>query len=145
MTYAVQKIAKHLGESGCYFLSLLKVAEELGSAFLDPIHEASEAIEAGRMGEDCYVKDASAIMSALTRECFEVVKAGPGHPLPLDYLPVTGEREILRYERPDPVSGTNLAHFVVGDGLGAVAWDPWPNSRTVAFGCLVSKRIVRKP
>jgi hypothetical protein len=144
MTFGAQKIAKALGDSGCYFLSLMQVAEGISSAYLGPIHEAAEAIENGTLGPDCFVKDASAIMSSLTRQRFEVVKAGPGHSLPLDYILATGEREILRFERADPAGGEPIAHFVVGDGSGKVAWDPWPNSQTVALGALISRRIIRR-
>lgn len=144
MIFGAQKIAKALGESGCYFLSLCYVAEKLGGVFLDPLLEAAEAIDGKRLGLDCYVKDAGAIMSDMARGRYVVIKAGPGHPLPLDYKLNEGEREILRYERPDPTGGEPLAHFVVGDGQGRVAWDPWPESLTVAEGKLVSRRIIRK-
>lgn len=35
------------------------------------------------------------------------------------------------------------AHFVVGDGAGHVAYDPWGNSRAVRQGRIESKRIFR--
>lgn len=138
MTYGVQKIAKALGESGCYFLSLLKIAESIAGCFVDPIMEASEAIESGMMRMDCFVQDPARIMMHVTRQRFEVIKMSP------DYKPMPGEREILRYERPDPAGGEPLAHFVVGDGQGRCAWDPWPESLTVAQGTLISKRIIRR-
>ena len=59
-----------------------------------------------------------------------------------DYEPKHGEREILRFER--KTAAGVLGHFVVGDGHGAVEWDPLGESRTVAEGKLVSKRIVRR-
>lgn len=144
MTYGVQKIAKALGESGCYFLSLCKIAEVIAGVFFDPIHEAAEAIEAGTMGPDCFIKDAGAVVSALTRERYIVFKAGPGHALPLYYVLAPGEREILRYERPNPAGGEPLAHFIVGDGIGRPSWDPWPESLAVSEGRLVSRRIIRR-
>lgn len=45
------------------------------------------------------------------------------------------QREILYFEN------GNMGHFVVGNGMGDVAWDPWLNSNTVQYGKLVSKRI----
>lgn len=143
MTFGVQKICKSLGESGCYFLSLCKIAEEECGRSIDPVVEAATALDWRILGDDAYVKDADAVMEQLAGGPHTVIKAGPGHPLPLDYLPAEGEREILRYERPGP-GGEPLAHFVVGDGSGRVAWDPWPGSATVACGRLISKRIIRR-
>lgn len=146
MIQQVQPRAKALGESGCYFLSLCKIAEDYNCLAIYPLENFYACILGKIVAEDATVLDAGAVFSALVqnREHFEVVKAGPGHPLPLDYLPKPGEREILRFERPNPAGGDPLAHFVVGDGKGCVAWDPWPGSLTAAQGRLVSKRIVRR-
>ena len=139
MTTAAQKIAKALGESGCYFFSLCKVAEDVVGHKIDPIEAAARAMELKTLGSDCFVKDAGAIFSMLVGERFGVLKAGPGHTLPLEYAPRPGEREILRYE-----ITPERAHFVVGDGSGRLAWDPWPGSEAVRTGRMVSKRIIRR-
>jgi hypothetical protein len=144
MVFGVQKIAKHLGEAGCYFLSLCKIAEGITKTFLDPILEASQAIQEKTMGDDCFIKDAGAIMTDLARSRYMVIKAGPGHTLALDYVLQEGEHEVLRFERPNPDGGEPLAHFVVGAGDGkTVAFDPWPGSLTVSQGVLISRRIIR--
>ena len=48
------------------------------------------------------------------------------------------EIEILKF------SSTHGDHFVVGDGSGHVAYDPWGSSRAVRQGELESKRIFRR-
>lgn len=146
MIDGVQKLAKSIGESGCYFLSLCKVAEEIRGVKLgDLLDWADIAMRRGLLGPDCFVLDASGIFALLVIPSPEVVKAGSGHPLPLDYQLKPGEYEILRFERPAPDGGEPLAHFVVGAGDGkTVAWDPWPNSLTVRDGRLVSRRIIRR-
>ena len=145
MVSGVQKLSKSLGEYGCYFFSLLNVAENMGGGEYEPIFEANYAIKKGLLGQDCFVADASGILDMLGKNGYEVVKAGPGHELPLDYALKDGEHEILRFERPAPNGGEPIAHFVVGAGDGrTVAFDPWPDSLTVRDGRLVSRRIIRK-
>ena len=48
------------------------------------------------------------------------------------------EIEILRFE------SSYGSHFVVGDGGGHVAYDPWGVSRAVRQGRIESKRIFRR-
>jgi hypothetical protein len=143
MIYGAQKVAKALGDSGCYFLSIGKVCEELGSLYLDIMLEATSAMRNGSLSPDCFVLDASRIISSILRSPWSVLKAGPGHELSLEYALEPGEREILRFERTDE-KGVLVAHFVVGDGHQGVAWDPWPGSLTAAKGVLVSRRIIRR-
>ncbi len=133
-----QRAAASIGESGCYFLSILYLAEATTRRAVDALHVYQLAVTAGLIDGDCFVKDAGGIMTLLCDEKWECVKAGPGHPLPLDYSLKAGELEILRFE----LGG--LAHFVVGRGRGTVAFDPYGASRTVAEGKMVSRRILRK-
>ena len=143
MIQGIQPLFKSLGEYGCYFLSLCKIAEEERRISVSIVEQAYALQGTGLLGSDCYIKDASAIASTLLKAQVDVIKAGPGHPLALDYTLKAGEREILRFERTDE-HGTPIAHFVVGDGKCKVAWDPWPGSKTVAEGTLVSRRIIRR-
>jgi hypothetical protein len=144
MIDGVQKVAKALGAEGCYFLSLLKIAEEITSHRIDPLGAYVAMVKERALRSDCYVLDAAAILTTLTCQEYGVLKAGPGHTIPLSYTPTPAEREILRFERPNPAEGEAVVHFAVGDGSGRVAWDPWPGSETSAKGALVSKRIIRR-
>jgi hypothetical protein len=144
MTFGIQKLAKALGESGCYFFSILRIAELEGRLSHDPLYEAEIAMAEGTMGADCFVRDAGRLLSSATRDQWTCLKAGPGHELPIDYQIKPGEREILRFELFIAPDSPPLAHFVAGNGRSQVEWDPWPESRTVASGRLVSRRIFRK-
>lgn len=144
MTFGIQKLAKALGETGCYFFSILRLAEMEQALFHDPLYEAEIALSEGTMGADCFVKDAGRLLSSTTRQRWMCLKAGPGHDLPIDYALKPGEREILRFELFVAPDSPPLAHFVVGNGRNQVEWDPWPESRTVASGRLVSRRIFRR-
>lgn len=50
------------------------------------------------------------------------------------------EFEIQHWYNPN----TNITHFVAGDGGMKPVWDPYPNSRTVREGFMVSRRVFRK-
>lgn len=127
-----QEICRTLGESGCYFLSLLHLAKTDYAA----LTLFRLAVKRGIISEDCFVKDPAALMTLATGGKWEVRHEA------VDYRTVQNEMEILIYER--KVTGATYAHFVVGDGAGHVAYDPLGNSRTVAEGQLVSKRIVKR-
>lgn len=147
MTARPQRAAAEVGKTGCYFLSILHLAEETANFRPDPLLEYAAALEAKTIGEDCMVLDAGALMSHISGLPWTCFKVGPGHGIPLEYQCKPGELEVLRYERP-PEKGdtgaTERAHFVVGDGRGNLAWDPWGDSHTVAVGRVVSKRIFRR-
>jgi hypothetical protein len=59
-----------------------------------------------------------------------------------NYVATKGEHEILYFEREDTLQ--TWGHFVVGDGLGVVCYDPYGDSMTVKKGKLTSKRIFRR-
>ena len=127
-----QSIAKRLGEFGCYFLSLLRLAkvENAGIALY------RQAVQLGYLQEDCYVIDPARVLSLAAGGAWSVRHA------PADYIPASDEYEILRFER--KTTTATFAHFVVGDGRGQVVYDPLDNSQTVKLGKLVSKRIVKR-
>lgn len=131
-----QKIMLALGEGGCYFLCLVRIAEDLHSGHrIDAVQMFLEAVHAGIVRDDCYVVDPAELMRMLYGGRWAWRKEGP------DYLPTDGEFEILRFERATP--GYIFSHFVVGDGTGRVGYDPLGESKTVAGGNLVSKRILK--
>ncbi len=125
-----QVAAKKIGESGCYFLSIIHIA---GADCVTALGLYWQAIDAGQMADDCMVTKPGELLSALTGERWAVSKQGP------TYQAKPGELEILRFELVK--TGATFAHFVVGDGRGNVAWDPWPGSLTVKNGQMAGKRI----
>jgi hypothetical protein len=128
-----QLIAESIGRDGCYFLSILRAAEIIVENDIDAIRTYPDMIGLGYMREDCYLLRPEAILSELTGKPWLVRKTTPGD------MPGLGEIEILRFER--IVGRATLAHFVLGDGQGRIAWDPYGDSAAVREGKLASKRI----
>lgn len=136
MNESRQKILLTLGEGGCYFLCLIRLAESLHSERrIDVVPVYLQAIASKQLQEDCTVLDPAAIMQTLYGGHWYYHKEGP------TYKPGSAEFEILRYERPTPKM--IYSHFVLGNGAGGVEYDPLGESHTVADGYLVSKRILR--
>lgn len=132
----VQKDFEKIAAEGCYFLSMHRAAEELTAHYIDPYEIYLKAIALHYMGEDCYVTDPAALMQLMTSVKWAVYKEGKS------YQPLTGDVEILRFERVE--TSKTIAHFVLGDGRGSVEYDPYGDSKTVRSGALVSKRIFRR-
>jgi len=132
----VQKDFEKIAAEGCYFLSMLRAAEEVIGSYIDPYGTYLKAIALHYMGDDCYVTDPAALMELMTGKKWAIYKEGKS------YQPLKGDIEILRFERVE--TSKTWAHFVLGDGAGAVAYDPYGDSKTVRSGALVSKRIFRR-
>jgi hypothetical protein len=145
MMREIQKLAKECGEFGCYYFSLCWLAEDTHGLRLDCLSEYADAKAKGLLDEQGYVKDGGKLFTFLCHASasYTVIKAGDGHPLPLDYKLLPGEREILRFEYVDS-TGKIWAHFVVGDGNQKCLFDPWGNSNSVSKGTVVSRRIIRR-
>lgn len=123
---------------GCYFMSLLFLANKHGGVDLDPrriMQLYSDAIGRQLMDESCYIKDPGGILFLAGLRATYSQRHDPP-----DYLCDSDEIEILKFERPREPEGT-WKHFVVGDGRGHVAYDPFGCSKTVAEGVLKTKRV----
>lgn len=131
-----QAYMKLLGESGCYFLCLVHLAELVTHERIDAIPVLLAAEEKGIVNKDYLVFDAAQVMGLLTGVVWEKRYEEAG------YRAGPGELEVLRYER--NTGEGNRAHFVVGDGHGKIEYDPLGFSRTVKEGRLASKRIFRR-
>ena len=131
-----QKQFETIGKTGCYFLSIVHIAEKYIGKYIDAFDAYISAIKSKVMKEDCYVLDPGALMRMLTGVAWSVTKEAS------DYATVKGEQEILYFERNDTM--TTIGHFVVGDGQGIVSYDPYGDSFTVKKGKLHSKRIFRR-
>lgn len=133
---APQRIAEAVGASGCYFLSLLRLAEERMGVPIDILKAYEVAVSRGLMRPDCYVEKPADILELYLPGAWDIRKEDA------DYVPAPEELEILRFEL--ALTGETKAHFVVGDGLGRIAFDPYGDSRTCREGRLASKRIARR-
>lgn len=125
-----QVVCKRLGESGCYFLSLLHL---VGCDYA-AIGLFRQAREAGIVDDEVYVSNPSALLSLAAGGAWSVRKEGPA------YSPARDELLIRRYER--KTTAGLMGHFVVVEG-GKV-WDPLDVSMTVREGQPVSSRVVRR-
>jgi hypothetical protein len=132
MQMNTQSICKKIGDSGCYFISLLKLV----NADYAAIGLYQKAIAAQIIDEDCFVQDPAALLALAAGGTWNVRHEDA------DYQTKRNEWEILRFERKEAT--VTYAHFVVGDGFGRVAYDPLDDSHTVAEGQLVSKRIITR-
>lgn len=130
-----QKECKVLGEEGCYFLSLLWVAErELGKD-LDALAVFDEAKRRGWVGDDCFVKDPAALVGHLLGKKCALRKSWSFAEKLAD-----NERDIWCWRR--DATGVTYWHFVAMDAAGNVAYDPLENSNTVRLGKPESRRIL---
>lgn len=124
-----QRLMKTLGEYGCYFLSLVRMAEGITQKRIDAVDVYLDALEKKWTDGEVTMLDPSAILDYMTGIKFSVRKENA------DYQAKDGEYEVLLY--------TNGAynHFVLGDGNGGTAYDPLGDSRTAASGRITGKRI----
>lgn len=133
---SVQKDLAAIGESGCYFLSLLVAAERIRNTPIDVYATYRGCLTAKIIDEDCYVNDPGAVLTYLTgfRYTCEHKDA--------DYPGLPEEIVILRFSRREKM--VDYAHFVLAGPDGSVEYDPLGNSVTVRSGTLVSKRVLRR-
>jgi len=135
-------------EWGCYFCSLLKIAEdqrgrkfsakEAYSVYLAAMYTG--VVQKEEFKDDGTIKDGVTVNDpdALLR-----IAGGKGTVRKVDgagYQCAPGERQILRFYNP----ATGYKHFVVGDGKGKVDWDPLEKSNTVKNGYVVEQRIIKE-
>jgi hypothetical protein len=131
-----QKWFLTLGETGCYFLSILHAAERVTGQYIDAFAAFMLAISKGMSKENCFITDPAGLLSYLTGEKWAVSKED------WTYQCTGGEVEILRYEWQDV--GVLRSHFVVGNCRGDIEYDSLGESNTVKNGKCVSKRIFRR-
>ncbi len=129
-----QAICKKIGASGCYFLCLIHVANQIAGKKTDVVRFYEKALSKGWIEADCYVAKPAEIIKEITGNKADVFHAAVGYQLKQN------EFEITRYEYCE--TGITYAHFVVTNN-GKVTYDPFGSSRTVKLGKPVSKRIIK--
>ncbi len=141
----IQKHFAKLGAEGCYFFSIREAGRRATGEAMDPYSLFLLAFREGVVTDRGFINDAGKLMSLSTGlPGWKCVKYGPGHGFPLETPIGQDEIEILRFGWDPPGGAEEMAHFVVGDGKGNVAYDPYGDSLTVANGSLVSKRVFRR-
>ena len=130
-----QKLAKTLGEEGCYFLSLVWLAEQETGRNVDAMALFGEAVAKGWMGDDCYMKKPAEMMGALLGRKCAIRKSWN-----FSEVLAENQRDIWCYKR--EAVGVTYYHFVAMDKGGNVAYDPLEDSNTVRLGKPYSRRIL---
>lgn len=124
-----QMIMRALGKSGCYFLSLVHLAEEICGKRIDAVEVYQKAFSNGWTDDEVTMIYPASVLSFMTGMKFNVAKK------PASYTVRQSEYEVLVFQN------ETCTHFVLGDGSGRVKHDPMGNSNTVRNGRLVGKRI----
>lgn len=127
-----QKIAEILGENGCYFFSILYLAEKISGKKFNPLDIYLDALAKRFIEKDCFINDAGKLLSMLTGQNWQHTKQD------VSYIAKKDELEILYFENPTTLK--TYGHFVVGN-KGKVEYDPYGDSKTVKEGKLHSKRV----
>jgi hypothetical protein len=119
-----------IGREGCYFLCIVRIAEEITGSRIDAVAVYLFAVARQWMDKDCYLVQPHRILEHMTGQRWTPIKEDRA------YQVQPGEKEVLRYERTE--GRTTQAHFVLPD------YDPYGDSLTVRNGRIVSKRIFRR-
>lgn len=131
------RMREEIKKNGCYLMSLLYLANKLANVPLSAELIAGDLfdvfVSSGWMTDECYVLNPDRIL-----RYFGVEAEYTGTHEKPERLCAHDEVEILFFRHP-----TAGGHFVVGDGAGHVAYDPWGVSRSATEGTLESKRIFR--
>lgn len=128
-----QKLALALGNYGCYFACLCRIAEKITDTGIDLIESFYECKNKNWIESDCYVKNPEKIVEFLTGKKTSVLKIYNTF-----YIPAENEYIIGCYEN------LNGGHFVLlSNSDKSVEYDPLENSNTVRTGKLKSLRIIK--
>jgi hypothetical protein len=133
---ATQKDFERIGATGCYFLSIVYIAEEVKAGSIDIYQAYLQAIKDKIINDDCFVNDPAALLRMLTGVKWAVTKENA------NYQKALGEKVILRFER--DAKPLPFGHFVVEGEHNKVEYDPYGESLTVRSGKIVSKRVFRR-
>jgi len=133
MKPGIQSFMATVGDSGCYALAIMQLAE-----VSDPISTLMEAIDKRFIkfnyndyddDDNMYVMAPAEMLSWLTGKKWTVTKESA------TYVPRPGELVVNRWERVK--TGAVTAHFRLP------VWDSLVDSQTVKYGTIVSKRVFR--
>jgi len=139
MKHSIQTFFAEAGESACYALDIIKIAEIYTRREFDPIIALQRGIETGYIkydpqnpqdNDNFYVSDPASYLGLLTGELWSVTKEAP------DYIPKLTDWVVERWERTR--GQVTTSHFRLPD------WDSLYDSQTVKYGKIASLRIFRR-
>lgn len=126
-----QRVAKIIGSEGCYFLSLIYIAEKITGRTVDVIGCYEDCLKRGYIKEDCFINDPARIIKLVTGKTCTFHRVDGEH-----YEAKANEHVIALWERP------GYKHFVVM-GEDKVEYDPLGESQTVKRGRITGYRVIR--
>ena len=129
-----QAVCSRIGKSGCYFLSLVYIAETITKKEVDIFALYEKGLREKWFDTDCFMRNPAGMMTYLVGKTCDVRHDKVG------YTPLSNEYEITRYEYRE--TGVTYGHFVVTRN-GKLVHDPFGESRTRTKGNAVSTRIVK--
>jgi len=139
MKEAIQTFMAEIGESACYALDIIKIAETYSRREFDPLLALQRGIDLGYIkydpinpnsNDNFYVEEPASFLGLLTGELWSVTKE------PADYKWGHDEFVVERWERTK--GQVTISHFRLP------SWDSLFNSQTVKFGKLASLRVFRR-
>ena len=143
MNSGIQKTYKYLGDSGCYFFCINKIAEMAGTKLTNLTDTYYKLLDEKIITEDAFVNNAKLFIEALTGDEWIVSKTS--------YISSIMMADILSKNLKDAfivaryVNGS-YGHFVIiNPENNEVIFDPLGESNTVKNGTIKSYRIfIRK-
>lgn len=126
-----QKIALVLGNSGCYFLSLIKIAEKITNSNIDIIQAFSDCVQKGWITSECYVNNPDLIITFFTGLKSKILKKSN-----VNYIAKENDYVIGCFK------WQQFSHFVLLDKNNKVAYDPLDKSNVCKYGELDSLRVI---
>ena len=139
MKEGIQTFLAEAGESACYALCIVRIAEMFTRREFDPLTALQRGIELGCIkynpadandNDNFYVERPDDFLGLLTGELWSVTKE------PADYKWGQGEFVVERWERSRPANVTG--HFRLPN------WDSLVWSQTVKYGKVASLRVFRR-
>lgn len=130
------RLRQEINEWGCYLMSIFFLVNkytnrELSTELINELYHVFQKYN--WMDEGCTIHDPNSIFAYLGLDVQYTDRHEPPGRKTQD-----NEIEILKF------TSSHGDHFVVGDGNGNVAYDPWGISRAVRQGHIESKRIFRR-
>lgn len=126
-----QKLALSIGNYGCYFSCLCRIAEKLTGKDIDILEAFGSCKNSGWINDDCYVKNPDKIIEFLSGKKASTVK--------------TNNLNCALKENAFAVGCYKWnahSHFVLLDKTKKVEYDPLGASNTVKNGRLDSLRVI---
>lgn len=133
MLNGIQDKFLEIGRSGCYFLCLLKIAEEEGATSQNVFAVYETCVQEGFMKRTCFINNGKDILEMLTSKMW-TYRYAEGN-----YQPLQDEWVIKRYVQK---AGNGVqTHFVLYNDKNEEIFDPCLSAPAKRFGQITDCRV----